>query len=311
MATATAATTQPKRNWRAPREEQPFLFFLMNTPAALILLGLVLYPIVYSLYLSLHNYNLRQPNRFRFVGLDNYANILGSEQFWTAAQVTVLFSIGSIALTLTLGTLLALLLNENFPGRSILRAVMLIPWAIPPVVNGLIWQWILEGRYGLANGVLVALGIFDTPHPWLSDYATALPVLIVAQVWNHVPFVAIVVLAALQTVPEELHEAARIDGANVFQRFRHITFPWLSHALLLVLITQTMVALRTFDIIYVLTGGGPGKSTTVLAWLTYVTTFNFLDFGRGSAYAYILALTTLALSIVYIRVLWKRGELAR
>ena len=311
MATATAATSQPKRNWRAPREEQPFLFFLMNTPAALILLGLVLYPIVYSLYLSLHNYNLRQPNRFRFVGLDNYANILGSEQFWTAAQVTVLFSIGSIALTLTLGTLLALLLNENFPGRSILRAVMLIPWAIPPVVNGLIWQWILEGRYGLANGVLVALGIFDTPHPWLSDYATALPVLIVAQVWNHVPFVAIVVLAALQTVPEELHEAARIDGANVFQRFRHITFPWLSHALLLVLITQTMVALRTFDIIYVLTGGGPGKSTTVLAWLTYVTTFNFLDFGRGSAYAYILALTTLALSIVYIRVLWKRGELAR
>lgn len=310
MATA-AATPQPKRNWRAPREEQPFLFFLMNTPATLILLGLVLYPIVYSLYLSLHNYNLRQPNRFRFVGLDNYTNILSSEQFWTAAQVTVLFSIGSIALTLTLGTLLALLLNENFPGRSILRAVMLIPWAIPPVVNGLIWQWILEGRYGLANGVLVSLGIFDTPHAWLSDYTTALPVLIVAQVWNHVPFVAIVVLAALQTVPEELHEAARIDGANVFQRFRHITFPWLSHALLLVLITQTMVALRTFDIIYVLTGGGPGKSTTVLAWLTYVTTFNFLDFGRGSAYAYILALTTLALSIVYIRVLWKRGELAR
>ncbi len=309
--TSAAATARPKRNWRAPREEQPFLFFLMNTPAALILLGLVLYPIVYSLYLSLHNYNLRQPGRFRFVGLDNYASILGSEQFWTAAQVTVLFSLGSIALTLTLGTLLALLLNEKFPGRSILRAVMLIPWAIPPVVNGLIWQWILEGRYGLANGVLVALGIFDTPHPWLSDYATALPVLIVAQVWNHVPFVAIVVLAALQTVPEELHEAARIDGANVFQRFRHITFPWLSHALLLVLITQTMVALRTFDIIYVLTGGGPGKSTTVLAWLTYVTTFNFLDFGRGSAYAYILALTTLALSIVYIRVLWKRGELAR
>ncbi len=210
-----------------------------------------------------------------------------------------------------LGTLLALLLNERFPGRSLLRAIILIPWAIPPVVNGLIWQWLLEGRYGLVNAVLKGAGVIDAYHSWLTDYSTAMPALIIAQVWNHIPFVSIVVLAALQTIPDEFYEAAEMDGANIFQRFYAITLPWLSHSLLLVLITQTMVALRTFDIIYVLTGGGPGDSTTVLAWLTYVTTFNFADFGKGNAYAYIIAITTMALSVVYIRMLWKRGELAR
>lgn len=125
------------------------------------------------------------------------------------------------------------------------------------------------------------------------------------------PFVTVVILAALQTIPAELYDASKIDGANVFQRFWSVTFPWLSHSLLLVLITQTMVALRTFDIVYVLTGGGPGDSTTVIAWLTYVTTFSFTDFGKGNAYAYIIALVTLVLSIFYIRMLWKRGEMAR
>ncbi|CAH1694343.1 Trehalose/maltose transport system permease protein MalF [Hyphomicrobiales bacterium] len=297
--------------WVAPREPQPFLFFVLNTPAILLLLAFVLYPIIYSFLLSLHQYNLRQPARFRFIGLDNYISILGSEQFWRAAQTTALFSLGSIMLTIVLGTLLALLLNEVFPGRALLRAIILIPWAVPPVVNGLIWQWLLDGRYGLINAVLVGAGVLDDYRSWLTDVNTAMPALIVAQAWNHIPFVSLVILAALQTIPDELYEAARMDGANMLQRFKAITLPWLSHSLLLVLITQTMVALRTFDIIYVLTGGGPGDSTTVLAWLTYVTTFNFADFGRGNAYAYLIALTTLALSIVYIRLLWKRGELAR
>ena len=300
-----------RRGWIAPREPQPFLFFVLNSPAILLLLAFVLYPIAYSFILSLHSYNLRQPARFRFVGFDNYATIFASEQFWRAAKTTALFSAGSISLTVILGTLLALLLNERFPGRSLLRAIILIPWAIPPVVNGLIWQWLLEGRYGLVNAVLKGAGIIDDYHSWLTDYSTAMPALIIAQVWNHIPFVSIVVLAALQTIPDEFYEAAEMDGANIFQRFYAITLPWLSHSLLLVLITQTMVALRTFDIIYVLTGGGPGDSTTVLAWLTYVTTFNFADFGKGNAYAYIIAITTMTLSVVYIRMLWKRGELAR
>ena len=138
-----------------------------------------------------------------------------------------------------------------------------------------------------------------------------MPVLILAQVWNHVPFVAVVMLAALQTVPHELHDSARLDGAGLLQRFRYVTLPWLSHALLLVLVTQTMVAIRTFDIIYILTGGGPGSSTTVVAWLTYTTTFGLTDFGRGNAYAYIIAVFTFCLSVVYIRLLWKRGEMGQ
>src|SRR3712207_1276008 len=245
------------RRWTAPSEPQPFAFFVLNSPAILILIVLVLFPIIYSFYLALHAYNLRHPSRFRFVGFDSYANILASDQFWKAAKITAMFSCGSIGLTIVLGTLLALLLNERFPGRGALRAIILIPWAIPPVVNGLIWQWMLEGRYGLVNAVLMSAGIIGEYHSWLTDFSTAMPALVIAQVWNHVPFVSIVMLAALQTIPDEMYEAARIDGANVFQRFRYVTLPWLSHSLLLVLITQTMVALRTFDIIYVLTGGGP------------------------------------------------------
>jgi multiple sugar transport system permease protein len=300
-----------RRGWAAPNEPQPFLFFVLNSPAILLLLGLVLYPIVYSFWLSLHAYNLRQPHRVRFIGLDNYATVLSSEQFWAAAGNTAMFCVASITLTVVLGTLLALLLNEAFPGRGVLRAVMLLPWAIPPVVNGLIWQWMLDGQHGLINALLLGAGVISEPQAWLSSAATAMPALVLAQVWNHVPFVAVVMLAALQTVPEELYDSARLEGAGLWQRFRHVTLPWLSHALLLVLVTQTMVALRTFDIIYVLTGGGPGSATTVIAWLTYVTTFNMTDFGRGNAYAYIIALVTLALSLLYIRLLWKRGEFGR
>lgn len=297
--------------WKSAGEPQPFLAFVLNSPAILLLLVMMAYPILYSAYLSVHEYNLRRPRVFDFIGLDNYAEILGDPQFWNAAEVTLFFSIGSISLTIVLGTLLALLLNEKWPGRGILRAVALIPWAIPPVVNGLVWQWLLEGRYGLINAILLNLGIIDSYQAWLVQPSTAMPALVIAEVWNHTPFVAIVMLAALQTIPEELYDAARVDGANIFQRFWFVTLPWLSHSLLLVLITQTMVALRTFDIIYVLTGGGPGDSTTVLAWLTYVTTFSFNDFGKGNAYAYIIALITLALSVVYIRMLWKRGEMAK
>lgn len=312
MAAGALATPRPAigrsgRRWTAPGEPQPFLTFLLNTPATLLLAGMVLYPIVYAFWLSLHSYNLRRPGRFEFIGLDNYASILSSPRFWAVAKTTALFSIGSVVLTLVLGLLLALLLNERWRGRGLLRAVTLLPWAIPPVVNGLIWQWMLDGRHGLLNAALLGLGVIDEYQSWLVDPSSALSALIIVQVWNHVPFVAIVILAALQTIPDELYESARIDGAGVLQRFGYVTLPWLSQAVLIVLITQTMIALRTFDIIYVLTGGGPGDSTTVIAWLTYVTAFTFSDFGRGNAYAYLMAAVTLALSITYLRLLWKKG----
>jgi multiple sugar transport system permease protein len=300
-----------RQKWSAPSEPKTFLFFVLNSPAILLLLGLVLYPIVYSFWLSLHAYNLRQPNRVRFIGIDNYVTVLSSDQFWAATGNTAIFCAGSISLTVILGTLLALLLNESFPGRGILRAVMLLPWAVPPVVNGLIWQWLLDGQHGLINALLLGSGLVDSPQAWLSQTQSAMPALILAQAWNHVPFVAVVMLAALQTIPDELYDSAQIDGAGLIQRFIYVTLPWLSHALLLVLVTQTMVALRTFDIIYVLTGGGPGSATTVIAWLTYVTTFNLTDFGRGNAYAYIIAIITFCLSLLYIRLLWKRGEIGR
>ena len=289
--------------WRSRDEPQSFLAFALNAPAILVLLGMMVYPVAYSAWLSLHRYNLRRPRAMEFAGFGNYADILADPLFWRAAKTTALFSLGSIGLTITVGTLLALLLNERFPGRGLLRAVTLIPWAIPPVVNGLVWQWLFEGRYGLINAILLRLGVIDTYQAWLSQPATALPALVVAQVWNHVPFVAIVMLAALQTIPDELYDAARVDGANVFQRFGFVTLPWLSHSLLLVLITQTMVALRTFDIIYVLTGGGPLKATQSLSIMTYEQAFGFFKMGYASA----IGVITLIVCVIASRLMIARA----
>jgi multiple sugar transport system permease protein len=147
-----------RAGWRTLGEPQPLLAFVLNSPSILLLLAMIAYPIAYSAYLSLHDYNLRRPRAFKFTGLENYAEILADPQFWVAARVTLLFSVSSIVLTIFLGTLLALLLNERWPGRGILRAIALIPWAVPPVVNGLVWQWMLEGRYGLVNAILLELG---------------------------------------------------------------------------------------------------------------------------------------------------------
>lgn len=306
MAARDPALTGKLFRWRAPNEPQTFLGFILNAPAMALLLIMVLYPIAYSFWVSLHDLNLRRPNRAPFVGLQNYQEIIGSDAFWGSLRTTAIFAGGSIVATVVLGVLLALLLNENFFGRSLLRAVTLLPWAIPPVVTGLIWQWMLQGQYGIINSILFSLGIIDSYRPWLSQADTAMVALIVAETWSHLPFVAIVILAALQTIPGDLYDAAKVDGANVFQRFMTVTLPWISPGLMLVLITQTMVALRAFDLIYVLTGGGPGSSTSVLAWATYQTTFSYGDFGNGNAYAYILAFMTLILALIYMRLLWRR-----
>jgi len=207
-----------------------------------------------------------------------------------------------------LGVLVALLLNQKFPGRGIVRTLVLLPWAIPPVVNALMWQWIYDSKIGALNGLLVTLGIIPEYRGWLSQPTSALLALAFADVWNVLPLAVILLLAALQKIPGELYESARIDGAGPIQLFRYVTFPWLAQTLLVVLILQTLSAIRVFDVIYVLTAGGPGTATTTLTWKTYLTTFENLDFGAGNAYAYTVSLITFGLALVYFRVLYHRGD---
>lgn len=285
--------------------------FALNSPAIVLLMVMAFVPIAWSFWISLHSMNLRRPQRTKFIGFDNYTELVSSMEFWETVQITGYFAAGTIFFSTLIGLCLALLLNESFPGRGLVRALALIPWAMPPVVVGLVWGWIYDGRFGVLNALFKSLGVINESKAWALDPDFAMASLVTAQVWHQVPFVTIVFLAALQTIPDEFYEAAKVDGASRIRRFFHITLPWLAQGMLIVLITQTMEALRVFDIIYILTGGGPGNSTTVLGWLTYTTSFNFTDFGRGNSYAFIIALTTLVMAIFYIRLLWSRGEFAR
>ena len=300
----------PARRWHARGlgYERPYFAYLLNTPALLVIVLLAAYPIGYSAWISLHKYNLKRPRVFDFIGLDNYATIVASPEFWSALRITMEFTVLVVTTVAVLGICVALLLNLPFRGRDLLRTLILLPWAIPPVVNGLMWQWIYDSKIGALNGLLVSLGIIPEYRGWLSEPTSALLALAFSDVWNVLPLAVILLLAALQKIPAELYESARMDGAGPVQLFRYVTFPWLAQTLLVVLILQTLSAIRVFDVIYVLTAGGPGTATTTLTWKTYLTTFENLDFGLGNAYAYTVSLITFGFALVYFRVLYRRGD---
>jgi multiple sugar transport system permease protein len=288
--------------------DRPFFAYLLNSPALLVIILLAGYPVAYSAWISLHKYNLKRPRVFDFVGLANYWQIIESPEFWTALWITLQFTGLIVALVVVLGLAIAMLLNQEFVGRGIVRTLILLPWAIPPVVNGLMWQWIYDSKVGALNGLLFSFGLVSEYRGWLSSPSSALLALVWADVWNTVPLAVILLLAALQRIPGELYDAARVDGGSPFQLFRYVTFPWLAQPLLIVLILQTLAAIRAFDVIYVLTAGGPGTATTTLVWKTFLTTFDSLDFGLGNAYAYTISLITLGLALAYFRVLYRRGN---
>jgi multiple sugar transport system permease protein len=312
------ATTTPMTPRVAPRKTprpgpiqlgENAVAYLMNGPALVIILALTIYPILNSFWISLHNYSLRQPDVFTFVGLGNYLALLQKPEFWNALRVTVTFTIFVTLIVLVLSITVALVLNESFRGRGFVRALVLLPWAMPGVVNALMWRWIYNGRIGVLNGLLYSLGIIDDYQSWLIDERYNYAALIFADVWNVFPFSTLIMLAALQAIPSELYDAARVDRAGLWNRFRHVTLPWLTHPILIVLILQTLGGLRLFDIIYLLTGGGPGNATTTIGFLAYQTAFLSYDFGIGNAYAYVIALLTLALAILYMKLLWRRGDI--
>lgn len=297
------------RHRARPQLGDTTLAYLLNAPALIFVVLLVAYPVASSFWISLHDYNLKRPQVFEFVGLGNYIAAFQSDLFRHSLRITAMFTVASVALVLVVGTGIALVVNETFRGRGFVRALILLPWAIPPIVNGLMWQWIFNSKVGALNGLLYTLGIIDSYRSWLLDSTGALLMLVLAQLWNDAPFAAIVVLASLQAIPTELYDAATVDRAGVIQRFRHVTLPWLVPAFVIIMIVETLAAVRVFDIVYVMTGGGPGYDTTFLSWLTYQTTFLNLDFGQGNAYAYIIAIIALILSLLYMRVLQSKGDI--
>lgn len=286
---------------------------LLNTPAVTLILVVALYPIVYSLWVSLHRHNLRRPQDVQFVGLGNYGQILQDSYFWDTVRISATFALVAVAGVVLLGVGFALLLNAEFRGRGPARALLIVPWAIPSVANGLMWSGIL-GKFGPANATLAGLhelpfigNLVPVTQTLLTDPGLALYTVAAVHIWKEVPLATIILLAALQGIPADQYRAARMDGSTPWRTFRYITLPWLLHPLLIVMILQTMTAFRTFDLIFTLTGGGPGRATSVIAWQTYRQAFSFLDFGHANAYSYLITLMTMGIIVVYIRLLYKKG----
>lgn len=275
-------------------------------PLGVVLIGVTLIPIAYSFWTSLYALNLRRPRLVPFVGLDNYGAVLSSPAFIAAVARTASFTVMAVTAVSVIALLVALLLNQEFPGRRVLSACLLIPWAIPSVANGLMWKWIYDANYGALNGLLLQLGVIQHGMIWLGDPSRTLPLIANAFVWKEVPLAAILLLVNLKAIPADLHAAARVDGAPAWQRFRHVTLPALRPGFTLVAVYEAMVAVRHFDLFFLLTEGGPGNASDVVAWRVYVETFRNLNFGLGAAMAYILALATLLMSYGFIRALAQR-----
>jgi ABC-type sugar transport system permease subunit len=285
---------------RVRRGEGRFALALL-APAALVVFGVVLYPVARTLVLSLFAVDSPFPGSYPFVGADNYTRVFSDPRFYPVLGHTLYFTLVSTALELGLGIGTALVLNAPLRLRWLWRSIAVLPWALPTIVNGALWRWIDNGQYGVLNGLLSAVGL--EPHQWLGSPFLALNMVIVADVWKNTSIVAFFLLAGLQTIPGDLYEAARVDGAGAVRAFRSITLPMLLPSIAVVLVLRTIEAFKVFDIIYVMTGGGPASGTQTIAFYTYLQAFSNQLFGYGASLAYLIVLAVLALAMGYLRLL--------
>lgn len=268
-------------------------------PSLVLMCLVTVYPIFHVLWLSLNKKHLIFGDR-EFVGLGNFAFLAQDARFWNALGNTAYFTAASVALELVLGLGIALLMDRAFRLKGLMRALVLVPWAVPTVVSARMWEWMYNTDFGILN---YALGAKVN---WLGSTFWALNAAVFMDVWKTTPFVAIILMAGLQTIPRELYQAARVDGAGPWAVFRNVTLPLLKPVILVVLIFRTLDAFRIFDAIYVLTGGGPAQSTETLSIYAYKVLFQTLQFGRGSAIAVTVFVSVAAISVFYMKLLTRR-----
>lgn len=282
----------------AARNRQFILLCLL--PATLALLAVIAYPLFYGFFLSLTNANPLSLER-EFIGLENYGNIFQDSVYQNSLWLTIRYTAVIVAIEFPLAMILALMLNEPIRGRAIYRALLLVPWVMPNVVAAIIWRWIYSPDFGLLNFVLAELRIIDSYLSFTGDPNRALPAVIAVSVWKGIPFSTVVLLAGLQAVPADLYEAARIDGASAWQRFRDITIPGMLPIIVIVLVLRAVWSFNSFDLVYVLTGGGPGWATQLLSIYVYLNSFQFQQLGYGAAMA-VTMLVILAIPVaIFVR----------
>jgi multiple sugar transport system permease protein len=283
--------------WSVQRRSELALFL---APATLLFVGVVLYPLVYGLYLSLTETD-PSTAQSTFVGFQNYGRLISDTVFWISLRVNLTYAVTTVVVELPLAFGVALLLNEQIRGRWLYRGLLLLPWVMPSIAAAVLWGWIFSNDYGLMNYYLQKLGLLHSAVGWLGNRDLALPATLIVQIWKGLPWTTVVLLAGLQTVPEELHEAAQMDGASAWQRLWHITVQYMRPVIVIILVLRFAWSFNTFDLVYILTSGGPGYSTYLLSIYMYLTSFSFREVGYGSTLATAMLLILLAISFVFIR----------
>ena len=289
-------------------DSSKYLALILILPAFLIVFSVFLYPILYSLFMSLNKINFAA-RTFEYLGAENYIMLFKDKYFLQSISITIYFTIITVLAEIVLGIGMAMVLSRDFKGRGFVRGIMILPWALPTVVNAIMWKWIFNSNYGALNALLSQLNFIEEYKIWLGSSLSALNCMIFANVWKETPYVVLLTIAALSNIPTELYESARVDGANTWRTFWRITLPIIKPVVMILVITKTIWAIQTFDLAYILTGGGPASATELVAFFIHKNTFKFLKFGYGSAMAYMLTLVTFMMSFAYIKILSKNNEI--
>lgn len=297
---------RPTLAQRFHRMDESRFGMLLILPTALLLLVFLVYPITYAVVMSFNRIELTVSPDQRWVGADNYGRVLGDQVLRASVTRTLVFAGLTVTICVGLALILALILNEAFAGRKFVRVMILLPWAVAPVVNGVMWRYLFQSNYGLVNAALYSLGLIHTYQAWLTSAPLAITIAAVATAWKGMPFATLILLASLQSIPESLFRAAKMDGAGVLARFRYIILPHLRNTLIFAILLETIVSLQVFDLIFTLTRGGPGQGTVLLSYLVYINAFERLSLGRASAMAVLLALLIMALSALSLSLMIRR-----
>ena len=283
--------------------------WLLVIPSLVVILGVTLWPIIYTFVLSFFHAPTGINQVRTFVWLGNYIEMVKDRTFWDTIGRTMYFIVVSVGLEMVLGMVIAQLIHSHPWGWQFLRFCLIIPWAVPTIVNGAMWRWIYRADFGALNALLMQLGLIKHYVPWLTLPKMAMPLVILADVWHMMPFVALILQAALATLPVELDEAAAVDGANAFQRFWKIRLPLLRPAILVALIARTVDAFRVFDIVYIITSSGPANKTLTITYLTYLNSFPWGKQGTGAALSFLISIFTISMALIFIRVLYRPEEI--
>lgn len=297
MALNRSSAKKMRRQWPEARVGK-----MMAAPSLVLIFALAIYPLLYTIFISFTELNM-MTGETQYKGVENYIQAFTSGEFWNSIWVTLLFTLLSLLIQLPLGVLVALLLNQEFKGRWLLRSVVLIPWAVPTLVNSTLWNWIFNTQYGAANRILMQFNLISEPIIWFDSPMKAMGVIVFADTWRMLPLYVLMMLASLQTIPQAQIEAAVLDGAGAFSRFRNVILPLIKPMLLVVLVIRTMQALKVFDIIYMLTHGGPANGTMVISYYIYNQSFGFMHFSYGAALAIVVAVISTIITVVYVRIL--------